>query len=109
MGRAVAVAVSPVRDVTERTKVKSRPRRVVVTGMGIESCLGHDKDTFYNNLLEGKNGITDIQNFDCRDFPTVTSKCTSYLHSLAQPRREQAIQICRNYMFPNFTLLFEAN
>lgn len=27
-------------------------RRVVVTGMGVVSCLGHDPDTFYNNLLE---------------------------------------------------------
>ena len=27
-------------------------RRVVVTGMGVVSCLGHDIDTFYNNLLE---------------------------------------------------------
>lgn len=28
-----------------------RERRVVVTGQGIVSCLGHDVDTFYNNLL----------------------------------------------------------
>ena len=27
-------------------------RRVVVTGMGVVSCLGHDPDEFYNNLLE---------------------------------------------------------
>lgn len=27
-------------------------RRVVVTGMGVVSCLGHDVDTFYDNLLE---------------------------------------------------------
>ena len=29
-------------------------RRVVVTGMGVVSCLGHDIDTFYDNLLEVK-------------------------------------------------------
>ncbi len=27
-------------------------RRVVVTGMGLTTCLGHEVDTFYNNLLE---------------------------------------------------------
>ena len=27
-------------------------RRVVVTGMGVVSCLGHDPDEFYGNLLE---------------------------------------------------------
>ena len=27
-------------------------RRVVVTGMGVVSCLGHDPETFYNSLLE---------------------------------------------------------
>ncbi len=30
----------------------SRQRRVVVTGMGVVSCLGHDVDTFYDSLLQ---------------------------------------------------------
>jgi 3-oxoacyl-(acyl-carrier-protein) synthase len=28
-------------------------KRVVVTGLGVVSPLGHDVDTFYDNLLEG--------------------------------------------------------
>ena len=32
-------------------------RRVVVTGMGIVSCLGTDKDSVLNSLKEGKSGI----------------------------------------------------
>ena len=36
-------------------------RRVVVTGMGVVSCLGHDLDHFYNNLLEGKSGVSMIE------------------------------------------------
>ncbi len=32
-------------------------RRVVVTGMGIVSCLGNDKDTVLDALKEGKSGI----------------------------------------------------
>lgn len=33
-------------------------RRVVVTGMGIVSCLGNDLDSVSNALREGKSGIT---------------------------------------------------
>lgn len=45
-------------------------RRVVVTGMGIVSCLGSDVDQFYENLLAGKSGISPITEFPCDDFPT---------------------------------------
>ncbi len=37
------------------------PRRVVITGMGVVSSLGHDHDEFYNNLLAGKSGISMIE------------------------------------------------
>ncbi len=33
-------------------------KRVVITGMGIVSPLGNDVNTFWNNLVAGKNGIT---------------------------------------------------
>ncbi|NQV15480.1 beta-ketoacyl-ACP synthase II [bacterium] len=33
-------------------------KRVVITGMGIVSPLGNDVDTFWSNLVAGKNGIT---------------------------------------------------
>ena len=32
-------------------------RRVVITGMGIWSCLGTDLETVKNSLYEGKSGI----------------------------------------------------
>jgi 3-oxoacyl-[acyl-carrier-protein] synthase-1 len=32
-------------------------RRVVVTGMGIVSCLGSDKESVLESLKEGKSGI----------------------------------------------------
>jgi len=44
--------------------------RVVVTGMGVVSPLGHDVEEFYDNLLEGKSGISNIENFDSSDLPT---------------------------------------
>lgn len=48
----------------------SRPR-VVVTGLGLVTPLGHEPDVFYNNLLDGVSGISEIENFDCSQFPTV--------------------------------------
>ncbi|KAK6264312.1 hypothetical protein SCA6_019746 [Theobroma cacao] len=47
----------------------SRPR-VVVTGLGLVTPLGHEPDVFYNNLLDGVSGISEIENFDCSQFPT---------------------------------------
>lgn len=38
-------------------------RRVVVTGMGIVSCLGNDPETFYERLLAGQSGIEQITQF----------------------------------------------
>lgn len=48
-----------------------KQRRVVVTGMGVVTPLGHDLDTFYSNLLEGVSGVSEIETFDCSSFPTV--------------------------------------
>jgi len=45
-------------------------RRVVVTGMGLVSPLGHEVDTFYNALLAGQSGISRIEGFDTADFST---------------------------------------
>jgi 3-oxoacyl-[acyl-carrier-protein] synthase II len=39
-------------------------RRVVVTGLGIVSALGTDVETFWNNLLAGKSGVSRISRFD---------------------------------------------
>lgn len=39
-------------------------RRVVITGVGVVSPLGNNKDTFWENLLSGKNGISRITSFD---------------------------------------------
>ncbi|XP_057506775.1 3-oxoacyl-[acyl-carrier-protein] synthase II, chloroplastic-like [Actinidia eriantha] len=69
-GEAMAVAVQPAKEVTRRKKPPTTHRRVVVTGMGVESPVGHDPDVFYNNLLEGVSGISEIEAFDCAQYPT---------------------------------------
>ncbi|MEE0775811.1 MAG: beta-ketoacyl-ACP synthase II [Bacillota bacterium] len=39
-------------------------RRVVVTGLGAVTPIGNDVETFWNHLLEGKNGIGPLTHFD---------------------------------------------
>ncbi|PSC74659.1 3-oxoacyl-[acyl-carrier] synthase chloroplastic isoform B [Micractinium conductrix] len=60
--RAVAAAAAAATDAARR--------RVVVTGQGVVSSLGHDPDTFYNNLLAGKSGVSLIEGWDTSDFST---------------------------------------
>lgn len=45
-------------------------RRVVVTGLGIISPLGNDKNIFWENLLKGKSGISFIEKFDVSEYPS---------------------------------------
>jgi len=45
-------------------------KRVVITGMGVVSCFGTDVGGFYQNLLDGKSGISLITEFPCDEFPT---------------------------------------
>lgn len=67
----MAVAVQPTKEDTAKKRPPIKQRRVVVTGMGLETPLGHDPEIFYNNLLEGVSGITEINGFDCALYPTV--------------------------------------
>ena len=45
-------------------------RRVVATGLGVVSPLGHDLDTFWNSLLAGQCGVDTITSFDASGFDT---------------------------------------
>lgn len=44
-------------------------RRVVITGVGLVSPLGSDKFEFWNNLVEGKSGISAVESFDVSQYP----------------------------------------
>ncbi|KAK9101596.1 hypothetical protein Scep_025026 [Stephania cephalantha] len=68
-GKTMAVAVQHAQG-TPTKKPVTKQRRVVVTGTGVVTPLGHESDVFYNNLLEGVSGVTDIEAFDCSEFPT---------------------------------------
>ncbi|KAK8520365.1 hypothetical protein V6N13_031181 [Hibiscus sabdariffa] len=69
-GEAMAIAVQPTREIATKKKPPVKQRRVVVTGMGVVTPLGHEPDVFYNNLLDGASGISEIETFDCAEFPT---------------------------------------
>jgi 3-oxoacyl-[acyl-carrier-protein] synthase II len=43
-------------------------KRVVITGVGVVSPVGSEKDVFWNNLIEGKSGISGITKFDPSEF-----------------------------------------
>jgi beta-ketoacyl-acyl-carrier-protein synthase II len=44
-------------------------RRVVITGLGVVSSLGNDKDTTWQALTEGRSGIGEITHFDPTPYP----------------------------------------
>jgi 3-oxoacyl-[acyl-carrier-protein] synthase II len=69
-GIPMAIALHPERGAVESKKPDIKQRRVVVTGMGVVTPLGHDPDEFYNNLLQGVSGISEIEAFDCSKYPT---------------------------------------
>lgn len=43
--------------------------RIVITGMGVVSCFGHNVEHFYDQLLKGVSGVRPIDVFPCEDLP----------------------------------------
>jgi 3-oxoacyl-[acyl-carrier-protein] synthase II len=68
---SMAAALHPQMGAVEIKRNDVKQRRVVVTGMGVVTPLGHDPNEFYNNLLQGLSGISDIEAFDSSNYPTV--------------------------------------
>jgi len=44
-------------------------RRVVVTGCGVVTPLGHHLDDVWSAICEGRSGVRTVERFDCREFP----------------------------------------
>lgn len=49
-----------------------------ITGMGVETSIGHTPYEFYNNLLEGVSGISEIKVFYWSNYPTVCQYSSSF-------------------------------
>lgn len=47
----------------------TRPRRVVITGMGCVTPLGVGREAFWSSLVAGKSGVRRIETFDASSFP----------------------------------------
>ena len=47
-----------------------KTRRVVVTGIGCLTALGHDVTSFWDALVKGRSGISRVTRFDPTDFPS---------------------------------------
>ncbi|MBM6550004.1 beta-ketoacyl-ACP synthase II [Marinomonas ostreistagni] len=45
-------------------------RRVVITGMGMVTPLGNNVQDTWDNILEGKSGVSEIEQFDASQFST---------------------------------------
>ena len=68
-------------------------RRVVVTGMGVVSSLGHDPETMYASMLQGTSGISMIEKFDASELPTrfagEVRTHTTHTHTERERERER--------------------
>ncbi len=47
---------------------ESSSQRVVITGLGAVTALGHDPESFWNSLLAGQGGIHRVTHFDPKDY-----------------------------------------
>ncbi len=50
--------------------VERMDKKIVVTGIGIVSSIGTGRETFWNNLLDGRSGISSVTSFDTADYPS---------------------------------------
>jgi len=54
-------------------------RRVVITGMGLVSSLGERLDTFWDNIVNGRSGIQQIQRFDASPYDSrIGGECLDF-------------------------------
>ncbi|HTY80123.1 MAG TPA: beta-ketoacyl-[acyl-carrier-protein] synthase family protein [Candidatus Bathyarchaeia archaeon] len=60
---------SPASPASRGRKAVRKPRRVVITGLGVVAPNGIGKDAFWQALVAGKSGIDEIRAFDATPFP----------------------------------------
>ena len=60
-------------------------KRVVVTGIGVVSCLGNNQEEVYNSLINSKSGITFSEEYKEFNLQEPCSWITKY--KIRRPRR----------------------
>jgi len=73
--------------------------RVVVTGMGVMSCVGTDPETFWASLIAGKSGIRKISSFDPSDLPCQIAGEISEFDVLDYLPKKEARRMARSTHF----------
>jgi 3-oxoacyl-[acyl-carrier-protein] synthase II len=53
-------------------------RRVVVTGMGMISPLGHSVDETWTHIVAGKSGVAPITRFDASHHSVRIERCATH-------------------------------
>ncbi|MFC4598875.1 beta-ketoacyl-ACP synthase II [Cohnella hongkongensis] len=75
-------------------------QRVVVTGMGVVTSLGTDLPAFWNNLLDGKSGVSLIEAFDTTDYTTkIAAEIKDFDPGLYQIDKKEARKMDRFVQF----------
>ncbi len=75
-------------------------RRIVVTGMGMVTPLGRDKEASWTALQEGRSGVGPISLFDAESFPTrIAAEARSFKLSDYIENAERWAEYCRNTQF----------
>lgn len=74
-------------------------KRIVVTGLGLVSCLGSDVDLFYRRLLSGESGISSINDFPCEDYPTRFAGVVKDFEPEAYLDKKQARRVDKSIAF----------
>ena len=72
-GRRAGVACSAAAEGSDGASTSGRQRRVVVTGLGVVSCLGDDVPQFYERLLSGESGVGRITEWDAETLTPPTT------------------------------------
>ncbi|WP_074647734.1 beta-ketoacyl-ACP synthase II [Paenibacillus jilunlii] len=73
--------------------------RVVVTGMGVITSLGTDLDTFWDNLMSGKSGISTVDTFDVSEYTTKIAASVKDFDPEARFGRKEARKMDRFVQF----------
>lgn len=68
---------------------ESPARRVVITGVGLITPLGHDLETSWREMVAGKSGTSAITHWDAADYPTqINARVNDWDASAYMDRKE---------------------